>query len=85
MPFFGDIPLIGILFRTTTKTVKKQNLVLMLTPYIIESEADLRKIYERKKEEREALLEAATAIDDPKLRAAIVALGEAVLSQPQQD
>ena len=36
-------------------------------------------------EEREALLEAATAIDDPKLRAAIVALGEAVLSQPQQD
>lgn len=36
-------------------------------------------------DEREALLEAATAIEDPKLRAAIVALGEAVLSQPQQD
>lgn len=36
-------------------------------------------------EQRAALVEAATAIDDPKLQAAIVALGEAVLSQPQQE
>ena len=56
VPFLGDIPVLGILFRST-KTVKtKQNLILMLTPYIIEGESDLRKIYDRKKEEREELL-----------------------------
>lgn len=56
VPFFGDVPLIGLLFKNKTSLKTKQNLVLMLTPYIIESEADLRKIYDRKKREREELL-----------------------------
>lgn len=56
VPFLGDIPLIGLLFRNTSTLTTKQNLVLMLTPYIIESEDDLNKIYDRKKEEREELL-----------------------------
>ncbi|WP_168210419.1 type II secretion system secretin GspD [Persicimonas caeni] len=55
IPFLGDIPVIGFLFRNTGTTKTKQNLVLMLTPYIIESEADVRKIYERKMEERREL------------------------------
>ena len=56
VPFLGDIPLIGVLFRNTGTINTKQNLVLMLTPYIIESEADLKKIHDRKMEEREELL-----------------------------
>ena len=56
VPFFGDIPLIGVLFRTKNSVKTKQNLVLMLTPYIIEGESDLRKIDERKRREREELL-----------------------------
>ncbi len=56
VPFLGDIPLLGLLFRTTNTTKTKQNLVLMLTPYIIESEADLKKIRERKRKERQELL-----------------------------
>ncbi|MBA2664203.1 MAG: type II secretion system secretin GspD [Bradymonadaceae bacterium] len=56
VPFLGDIPLIGMLFRNTSTITTKQNLVLMLTPYIIESEADLKKIYDRKIEERRELL-----------------------------
>lgn len=55
IPFLGDIPVIGFFFRNTGTTKTKQNLVLMLTPYIIESEADVRKIYERKMEERREL------------------------------
>jgi general secretion pathway protein D len=55
IPFLGDIPLLGVLFRNTGKKQIKQNLVLMLTPYIIESKADVQKIYERKMEEREEL------------------------------
>lgn len=56
VPFLGDIPLIGLLFRNTGTIKTKQNLILMLTPYIIESEADLQKIRERKEAEREELL-----------------------------
>lgn len=56
VPFLGDIPLIGVLFRNTGTLKTKQNLVLMLTPYIIESELDLKKIHDRKMEEREELL-----------------------------
>jgi general secretion pathway protein D len=56
VPFLGDIPLIGVLFRNTGTIKTKQNLVLMLTPYIIESESDLQKIRERKMKEREELL-----------------------------
>ena len=56
VPFLGDIPLLGVLFRKTSTITTKQNLVLMLTPYIIESEADLQSIYQRKMEERKELL-----------------------------
>lgn len=56
VPFLGDIPLIGVLFRNTGTLTTKQNLVLMLTPYIIESELDLQKIHDRKMQEREELL-----------------------------
>ena len=56
VPFLGDIPLIGVLFRNTGTLTTKQNLVLMLTPYIIESELDLQKIHDRKMEERQELM-----------------------------
>jgi len=56
VPFLGDIPLVGVLFRKTSTITTKQNLVLMLTPYIIESESDLQKIYRRKIKERRELL-----------------------------
>lgn len=56
VPFLGDIPLVGVLFRNTSVIKNKQNLVLMLTPYIIENEADLQKIQKRKMQEREELL-----------------------------
>ncbi len=56
VPLLGDVPLVGVLFRKNSTIKTKQNLILMLTPYIIEDEEDLRKIYERKKQEREELL-----------------------------
>lgn len=56
VPFLGDIPLIGVLFKSKNTVKTKQNLILMLTPYIIEGESDLRKIYDRKRREREELL-----------------------------
>ncbi|MEM1026065.1 MAG: type II secretion system secretin GspD [Myxococcota bacterium] len=53
VPLFGDIPLLGVLFKRQQKVVSKVNLILILTPYIIRGPDDFRKIFERKMEERE--------------------------------
>jgi general secretion pathway protein D len=57
IPLLGDIPLIGALFRRTSTTKSKSNLLLFLTPYIVRSQADLRAIYERKMRERQEFLD----------------------------
>lgn len=41
VPFFGDIPLLGWLFKTKSKTRSKTNLVILLTPHIVKDSADL--------------------------------------------
>ncbi|MDD5423553.1 MAG: TonB C-terminal domain-containing protein [Candidatus Omnitrophica bacterium] len=40
VPIIGDIPLIGLMFKKTDKEVKKQELVIFLTPHIITGEYD---------------------------------------------
>jgi general secretion pathway protein D len=57
VPVLGDIPLLGALFRSSSKRKVKKNLLLFLTPYIIRSPADLRFIYERKMRERQEFLD----------------------------
>lgn len=41
LPLLGDIPLLGYLFKNEAKTSDKINLVIVLTPYIVEKSADL--------------------------------------------
>lgn len=57
IPLLGDIPLLGALFRRTSTTKSKSNLLLFLTPYIVRTQADLRAIYERKMRERQEFLD----------------------------
>ena len=57
VPVLGDIPLIGHLFRETTRRKTKTNLLLFLTPYIINDQGDFRSIFERKMEERQQFVE----------------------------
>ncbi|MCB9621840.1 MAG: type II secretion system secretin GspD [Sandaracinus sp.] len=57
IPILGDIPLLGALFRSTTRQTTKSNLLLFLTPYIIRDMSDLRAIYERKMRERQEFLD----------------------------
>ena len=56
-PILGDIPLLGHLFRNTTKKKSKMNLLLFLTPHIIRTRDDFETIAERKREERQKLIE----------------------------
>jgi len=57
IPVLGSIPIIGWLFRDTVTSRQKTNLLLFLTPYIIRSEADYRRIYELKRKEQEQFVE----------------------------
>lgn len=43
-PFFGDIPLLGELFKYKKVTSKKTNLLIFLTPHVIKDEGNLAKI-----------------------------------------
>jgi general secretion pathway protein D len=57
IPLLGDIPVLGFLFRQDKTDKKKSNLLLILTPYIVREQADLRKIFERKMQERQEFLD----------------------------
>lgn len=51
VPFLGEIPIIGYLFRDTATRGERRNLILMLTPHVIESQDDFKAIFKRKMEE----------------------------------
>ena len=54
VPFLGDVPLLGLLFRKTSTTVEKRNLLLIIIPHVIKDPSDLKQIHkQRKKEFRE--------------------------------
>jgi general secretion pathway protein D len=41
IPFLGDIPLLGNLFKETTKSAEKQELLIFVTPHIVEAPSQL--------------------------------------------
>ena len=57
IPLLGDLPVLGFLFRKNTTTKQKSNLLLILTPYVIQSQEDLRKVFTRKMQERQEFLD----------------------------
>jgi len=57
VPILGDLPLLGALFRSSDQQKRKKNLLLVLTPHVIRDQEDLRKIFERKMQERQEFLD----------------------------
>jgi general secretion pathway protein D len=57
IPVLGDIPVLGALFRQSKNDLQKSNLILVLTPYIIREQSDLRTVFERKMQERQEFLD----------------------------
>jgi general secretion pathway protein D len=45
VPILGDLPLIGVLFRGKRDTARKTNLLIFLTPHVINEPADLEEVY----------------------------------------
>lgn len=63
VPFLGDIPILGYLFKYTKRDKKKTNLLVLLTPYVIHDQLDLNNIVERKVRERNEFLRAFYNLD----------------------
>jgi general secretion pathway protein D len=57
IPILGDIPLLGWLFKNRSQTKNKTNLLIFITPRIVTSAEDLRKITEEEQERREKNIE----------------------------
>ena len=55
VPLLGDIPLLGSLFRSTTKDSERAEVIVMLTPEIVEEDAGLAGNFMPSKESRELL------------------------------
>lgn len=49
IPFFGDIPLLGYLFKTKSTKHTKTNLIILLTPRIIRDTADMEAVSAQQK------------------------------------
>ncbi len=50
VPCLGNIPLMGWLFKSYSRRGDKTNMYVFVTPYVIESVAEAKKIYQEKKE-----------------------------------
>jgi len=64
VPLLGDIPVLGRLFQTRARQRVKQDLLIVLTPYVIRGPEDLRAIEQRKSDERREFVERFTAFRD---------------------
>jgi general secretion pathway protein D len=63
IPFLGDIPLLGALFRSTKKVRQKSNLLVVLTPHLIDDTVAGRKLLERRMRERDEFMTSAIDLE----------------------
>jgi len=66
VPLLGDIPLLGYLFKSTTREKTRTSLLIMLTPYIIRNQLDLQAIRDRKVREHDELARSFSTLDHMK-------------------
>ena len=56
VPLLGDIPLLGALFRGRRTSSRKTNMMIVLTPHIIDDPVDLEEVYRVKVAQRDEFL-----------------------------
>ncbi len=64
VPLLGDIPILGYLFKVRSKSKKRANLLIMLTPYLVKDQLDLQEIRERKERERQEFVRSFDNLND---------------------
>ena len=63
VPLLGDIPILGYAFKYTTRSKKRSNVLILLTPYIIKDQLDLQPILERKTREHDEFVSSFRVLD----------------------
>lgn len=63
IPFLGDIPILGWLFRNSSLEKETTNLVIFITPHIVYGANDLAAIYDAKIKERDEIMARAFDVD----------------------
>jgi general secretion pathway protein D len=56
VPLLGDLPLIGFLFRGRRTSSRKTNMLIVLTPHVIDDPSDLEEVYRVKVAQRDEFL-----------------------------
>jgi general secretion pathway protein D len=56
IPILGDIPVIGKLFRGKRTSSRKSNMLIFLTPHVIDDEGDLEEVYRVKVAQRQEFI-----------------------------
>lgn len=56
IPILGDLPLVGVLFRGKRNVERKTNLLIFITPHVINEPADLEEVYRVKMLQRDEFL-----------------------------
>jgi len=64
VPILGDIPVIGFFFRSSSRDMKKTNIIIAITPYVISDLSDLRRVAEKKMRERREFIERYSSLED---------------------
>jgi general secretion pathway protein D len=62
IPLLGDIPVLGVLFRSTKTTKDKSNLLIIITPQLIDDSAAGRAVFERRMREHDEFLAAKSSL-----------------------
>lgn len=57
VPLLGDIPLLGFFFRKSGKVVEKNNLLIFMTPHVMDDATDFSRILEAKIDQRNKFVE----------------------------
>ena len=63
VPCLGDIPILGWLFKSESRTTRRTNLLIFLTPYIVATPQEAEEIYRQKSKYMEDLTKSATEQD----------------------
>lgn len=57
VPLLGDIPLLGFLFRTSSNSTTKSNLLVFITPHVIKDPSDFADVTKGKIEQRNSFID----------------------------
>ncbi len=66
VPFLGEIPILGWLFKTHSTAREKTNLYIFLTPHIVRTQQDAAGLYQEKRETMGEVVEGIIKLNEKK-------------------